>query len=186
MNILAISGSLRAASTNTQLLRAMALLAPAIVLTLYDGLAALPPYTPEQDHFHQPALGTSPAPVAHLRGQIAAADGVLFCTPEYAFGVPGSLKNALDWLVSSGELWRKPTAAVSASPGAGGGEKALASLVLTLSALEAAVPAGGTLSVPQVKTKLAAQGHLTDPSTIEALQTVLHALAEAAARPPEE
>ena len=114
-----------------------------------------------------------------LRGQLQAADGVLICTPEYAYGMPGSLKNALDWAVSSGEFYGKPVAAISASPSATGGERALASLLLTLTALAAAVPEGGTISVPFVGKKLNAAGEVTDPDTTQALRAVLDALARA-------
>ena len=107
------------------------------------------------------------------------ADGVLICTPEYAFGVPGSLKNALDWTVSSGEINEKPVAAISASPLYSGGDKAPASLLLTLTALGANVPDGGTLSIPGVKGKLDASGAVSDPVTARALGAVLDALAYA-------
>lgn len=107
INIIAISGSLRSASSNTALLRAAADLAPENVkITIYEGLDKLPYFSPELD-----GEGAIPPPtVAALRQQIKTADAVLFCTPEYAFGMPGVLKNALDWLVSSGEFVDKPTA----------------------------------------------------------------------------
>lgn len=119
MKIVAISGSLRAASSNTALVRAaLASPPPGVETMLYDGLASLPHFSPELDG------DAAPASVWNFRAQIASADGVLICTPEYAYGIPGSLKNALDWLVTSGELWRKPVAVLSASPSALGGEKA--------------------------------------------------------------
>ncbi len=172
MRIVAISGSLRAASTNTALVRAAAALAPAgMEVTIYDGLANLPHFSPELDG------DNAPAPARHLRGLLAEADGVLICTPEYAFGMPGSLKNALDWLVTSGELWRKPVAALSASPSALGGEKAHAALVLTLSALEAAIVGEASLLIPFVSTKVDKSGNVTDPATALALRASLDALA---------
>ena len=175
MNIVAISGSLRAASTNTALVRAAAALAPeGIDVAVYGGLAGLPHFSPELDG------DAAPAPVQALRALLAGADGVLVCTPEYAFGMPGSLKNALDWLVTSGELWRKPVAALSASPSARGGEKAHAALVLTLSALEAATVAEASLLVPFVSTKVDKNsGNVTDPATAQALRASLDALARA-------
>jgi len=174
MNIVAISGSLRAASTNTALVRAAAALAPeGIDVAVYGGLAGLPHFSPELDG------DAAPAPVQALRALLAGADGVLVCTPEYAFGMPGSLKNALDWLVTSGELWRKPVAALSASPSARGGEKAHAALVLTLSALEAATVAEASLLVPFVSTKVDKSGNVTDPATALALRASLDALARA-------
>ena len=91
-----ISGSLRTASTNTALVRAAAALAPdGVEVTVYDGLGDLPHFSPE--------LGEEDAPAARPKfcGECSAGlIGVLICTPEYAFGMPGSLKNALDWLVT--------------------------------------------------------------------------------------
>ncbi len=176
MKILAISGSLRAGSTNTALLRAAMTLAPAgMEITLYDGLVDLPHFSPELDGEN------APAPVKQWRGRLQEADGAVICTPEYAFGMPGSLKNALDWIVSSGELWRKPVAAISASPSALGGAKAHAALLLTLTAIEAEIVPDGLLTVPFVRTKLTAGGEITDPSTEQALRAVLAALGRAVA-----
>jgi chromate reductase len=116
MKILGISGSLRAASYNTALLRAAAELAPdGVELELYDGLEDLPPYNEDRD-------GDFPAPaVRRLREQIADADAVLFATPEYNGSVPGQLKNAVDWSSrprgKSAALWGKPAAVVGASSG---------------------------------------------------------------------
>ena len=176
MKIVAISGSLRAASSNTALVRAVLALAPPCVdAVFYDRQASLPYYSPELDG------GSLPDSVQDLRSVLAAADGVLICTPEYAYGIPGSLKNALDWLVSSGELWRKPVAVLSASPSALGGEKAHASLVLTLNALEAQVVEGASLQIPFVTTKLNTEKNVSDPATMAALEASLRALVEAIA-----
>jgi NAD(P)H-dependent FMN reductase len=99
------------------------------------------------------------------------ADGVLICTPEYAFGIPGVLKNALDWTVSSGELNEKPVAAISASPLYTGGEKALASLRLTLSALGA--EDGGHLSIPSLHKVFNGNKEIADPETLQSLSRLL-------------
>jgi len=174
MHILAISGSLRASSTNTTLVRAIMKLAPEhMEFTLYDGLGDLPHFSPDID------VEDAPPPVAALRRQLQAADGVLLCTPEYAYGVPGSLKNALDWTVSSGEFVGKPVVAISASPSFMGGEKAHASLLLTLTALSANIVEGGTLIIPLIRSKLNTHGNVSDSATAEALQSVLAALAQA-------
>jgi len=138
---------------------------------LYDGLGDLPHFSPERE---------PPDAVKRLRARLGSADGVLICTPEYAYGIPGSLKNALDWLVFSGELWRKPVAALSASPSARGGEQAHAALVLTLSALEAQVVEAASLQIPFVTTKLNAEKEVSDPATLAALAASLMALVEAA------
>lgn len=111
MRILAISGSLRAVSSNTALVQAAALLAPPNVeVILYTGLGELPHFNPDLD------TETPPSAVADFRAKLRAAAGVLICSPEYVHGVPGTLKNALDWIVSSGELMNKPLALVNISP----------------------------------------------------------------------
>src|SRR5579883_416079 len=172
MHIFAISGSLRASSTTTTLLRAIVALAPTNVeIGIYDGLDDLPHFSPDRDG------DDAPTSVRTLREQLRAADGVLICTPEYAYGMPGSLKNALDWTVSSGEFSFKPTAAVSASPHAAGGERALASLLLTLRAEGARVAEGATLSVPFVRKKMDEAGAIVDPETKQAVRGVLDAFA---------
>ena len=173
MHILAMSGSLRASSTNTRLLRATAPLAPEnMEIAIYDGLADLPHFSPDLDG------DDPPAPVHNLRKLLQAVDGVLICTPEYAFGVPGSLKNALDWMVSSGEFYGKPVAVISASPSPTGGDKAHASLLLTLTALGAHVPTGGKLMIPAISKKLNSNGEVSDLETRQALRSVLDALAQ--------
>jgi NAD(P)H-dependent FMN reductase len=176
MNILAISGSLRPTSTISTFLRATIALAPAaMAFTTWDGLGDLPHFTP--DLTDEPIMT-----VADLREQLLAADGVLICTPEYAYSMPGSLKNALEWTVSSGEFVGKPVAAISASPYQTGGERALASLMLTLTAVSAEIAEGGSLSVPFVRTKMDAAGSITDGETVQTLRSVLDALARTITR----
>jgi NAD(P)H-dependent FMN reductase len=110
MDILAISGSLRAASSNSVVIRAAALLAPPQVsVTAYTGLVSIPPFNPDDDG------DAVPPTVADLRSRIATAGAVLICSPEYAHGVPGVLKNALDWLVGGIEIVDKPVALINAS-----------------------------------------------------------------------
>src|SRR5690349_21363282 len=105
MRILAISGSLREGSSNTAVLQAAAALAPlGVEIILYDGLGRLPHFNPDLDGEN------AVAPVAEWRARLQSADGVLISSPEYAHGVPGSLKNALDWVVGSGEFVNKPVA----------------------------------------------------------------------------
>ena len=111
MKILAISGSLSSASSNGALLRALrAAASPPDSVTLFEALDDIPHFSPDREREHAPAA------VARLRDGIGAADAVLIATPEYAGGMPGSLKNALDWLVGSGELYERPVVVVSAAP----------------------------------------------------------------------
>lgn len=174
MRVLAISGSLRAGSSSTSLARALAKLAPpGTDVVLFDGLADIPPFDPDDDQ-----EGDVPPPaVAKLRTTLATADAVVISTPEYAFGVPGVLKNALDWTVASGDFADKPTAAISSSPSDLGGDKAHASLLLTLGAMQSKLVTGGGLIVPFVRKKLDAAGELTDADTIAALRAMLSELA---------
>jgi chromate reductase len=173
MHILAISGSLRPTSTISTFLRAtIALAPPTMQFTLYEGLGDLPHFTPD--------LTDAPIPaVAALRHQVGAADGVLICTPEYAYSMPGALKNAFEWTVSSGEFVGKPVAALSASPYPTGGERAHASLLLTLTAVSAAIVEDAARTVPLVRTKMDANGVITDAATAEELRAALDALARA-------
>ena len=131
-------------------------------------------------HNFSPELDTEssiPEPsVKSLRDQIKASDAVIFCTPEYALGMPGVLKNALDWLVSSGELYGKPTAILSASPLATGGDKANASLAQTLGVMTAKIT--DKIIIPVVKTKLDAEGNVIDPSLITILRKVIDSLTD--------
>jgi chromate reductase len=176
MKILAISGSLRATSTISTLLRATIALAPAgMEFTIYDGLADLPHFTPD-------LTDTPPPSVTDLREKLRAADGVLICTPEYAFSMPGSLKNAFEWTVSSADFMGKPVAAISASPYPTGGERAHASLLLTLTAVNAEIVEGASLTVPLVRTKMDTNGVISDEATIRALRSALDALAGAISR----
>jgi chromate reductase, NAD(P)H dehydrogenase (quinone) len=173
IKILAISGSLRSNSNNTILLRAIRELAPNnIQISISDSIGHLPHFNPELDR--QIPLPT----VQNWRTQLDEADGILFCTPEYAHGIPGVLKNALDWIVSSGEFMHKPTAVVSASPSIDGGEKANASLVQTLAVMMANLTAGSTLCIPAIAAKLTTQGKIVDPALTVSLQFLLNNLVE--------
>ncbi|MBB6109356.1 NAD(P)H-dependent FMN reductase [Mucilaginibacter lappiensis] len=164
--ILAISGSLRFGSSNHHILKYLATQVPADVnFTIYDELALIPPFDPGLDN------DSPPEPVANLRELLAAVDGVIICTPEYAFGVPGQLKNMLDWLVSSSSLVKKPVALITASLG---GEHAHASLLLTLGALNSSVIDGATLVISFIRSKINAEGHIIHQGTEESLKIVLH------------
>jgi NAD(P)H-dependent FMN reductase len=112
MRVLAISGSLRAASLNSALLRATARIAPPdFEVRVFDGIGALPLFNPDLEN-------SDPAPVAKLREQLLA-DAVLIASPEYAHGVTAIIKNALDWMVGNESFVNKPVALFNASPRAG-------------------------------------------------------------------
>lgn len=139
--ILTIPGSLRAHSTNTELLRAAALVAPdGVTVTMYDGLGTLPHFNPDVEE------GVLPAVVVELRSAIATADAVIICSPEYAHGVPGSLKNALDWLVGGPEMVGKRVALWHATTWSTHAPAQLAEILRTMSA-EVLVEAGLTINL---------------------------------------
>ncbi|QDK81483.1 NAD(P)H-dependent oxidoreductase [Spirosoma sp. KCTC 42546] len=174
MHILAISGSLRAASTNTSILRAVAELAPpTVTVTLYNGLDNLPHFSPERD------IDPAPEAVATLRNQLREADAVIICTPEYIHGMPGVLKNMLDWIASSGEFVYKPVGVISAGPSDTGGSRAHIALVHTMDVLTANLPEKASLSIPFVRTKLDVTGQVTDSILTQELRDVIDTLIEA-------
>lgn len=106
--------------------------------------------------------------VEQWRNQIQESDGVIICSPEYAFGVPGSLKNALDWTVSSGDFYHKPVALITASSV---GDKGHASLLQTLSAITAKMSDGTKLLIPFIRSKFNEKGEI-DPSTLSEIEKV--------------
>ncbi|TIS53910.1 MAG: NAD(P)H-dependent oxidoreductase [Mesorhizobium sp.] len=126
--ILAISGSLRAASTNSALIAALAANAPADCrVTVYDGLGRLPIFNPDDEDER------TPREAADLIDAVTRADGVIVSCPEYAHGVPGGMKNALDWLVSRDAAVGKPAMLVHASPRSLFARAALAEIMRTMS-----------------------------------------------------
>jgi NAD(P)H-dependent FMN reductase len=173
--VLLVSGSTRGASTNTALVRTAASCAPdGIAATEFLGLLALPHFNPDDD---QEPL---PAPVAELRAAIAAADAVLFCTPEYAGTLPGSFKNLLDWTVGGTEMTDKPVAWVNAAADARRGGGAHATLATVLGYVQARVVEDACLHVPVPRDAIGPDGRIADPATRGALAEVLRALSVAA------
>jgi len=173
LHVLAISGSLRAQSSNAELLRAAGLVDPsAVALSVFHGLGLLPHFNPDDDREES----VLPATVVQLRALVAAADALLISSPEYAHGVPGSLKNALDWLVSGPEMYGKPVGVLTASSQA---QHAPASLVETLRTMSAVVVEGAVRVVPLNGRKLDAEGILREPHLAGELREALDALGRA-------
>ena len=165
--IVAISGSLRDGSSSAALLRAAACVAPdGVELVFYDGMGDLPHFNPDLDA----EGGTPPEPVQRLRELLIGADAILICSPEYAHGVPGSLKNLLDWLVSVGELVGKPVALLNAAPV--GGDYAQNAILETLRTMNWRVVESASRIQPFVKRKGA-----PDAAALETLRQVVHTLA---------
>ncbi|WP_374309941.1 NADPH-dependent FMN reductase [Dongia sp.] len=171
LDILALSGSLRAASLNTALLRAAALLAPSgMEISIYDQLAALPAFNPDIDPSAAPA-------VMALLSRAAQADALLIACPEYARGIPGAFKNALDWLVGSPTFSGKPIALFNASQRATEAQAALR-LVLQTMALVIVEPASITVPLPgpdTTPTAIAADG-IAAPAIARALAAFADAI----------
>ena len=130
MVIFAISGSLREASANTQILNLLKPLLPKNTeFLMYQGVGKLPHYNSDFDQDNEPHQ------VKELRGMINRSSAVIISTPEYAHGIPGSLKNALDWLVSTTVLENKPVGLISGSSSEGSfAQKALIEVLKTMSA----------------------------------------------------
>jgi chromate reductase, NAD(P)H dehydrogenase (quinone) len=172
VKIVAISGSLRSGSSNSALLRAAARIAPdGVSIVLYDGLGGLPHFNPDDDREN----GAPPATVKELRRLLIEADGVLISSPEYAHGVPGVLKNMLDWLVSTGELAGKPVALLNASPS--GGRYAQESLLETLRTMNWRVIAEASRIEPFVRGRIA--GELVEEAALLSLTDSLASFARA-------
>jgi len=172
LRVLAISGSLRSASSNGALVHALSRVAPDIVdVSIYDGLAGVPAFNPDHD-------GESPAAaVSEFRSALQACDAVVISSPEYAHGVPGALKNALDWVVGSGELIEKPIALINVSPHS---TYAQASLKETLTVMSARVVPEASITVSLVGRKLDANGIAANRELSTALRSAMVSLSLAA------
>lgn len=169
-HMVAISGSLRAESSNKALLQAVIALAPeGTDIILYPSVGDLPHYNPDLER----AL---PAVVSDFRAQIGRADGLLISSPEYAHGVPGALKNALDWLVGGDEFISKPVALLNASPRA---THAQASLAETITTMSGRIIKEASVALPLLARKLDAAAIVADPEMSATLRKALSAFASA-------
>jgi NAD(P)H-dependent FMN reductase len=165
--IFALSGSTRSASVNLGLIKAVAQqYASQLTFDIFEGLEQLPQFNPDKD-----IPGDTILPeIAAMRQRMRAADGILICTPEYAMGLPGALKNALDWTVSSCEFSGKPVAVVTA---ASMGEKTHASLLGTLRIIEASVTDDCQLLIPFAQAKIGKEGIIKDTATAAQIQLLM-------------
>ena len=157
--IIAIPGSLSQRSANMNLINAIIeLYSNQLDIKIFQGLSKIPPFNPDLDN------ETPPEEVIQFRTQLKEADGILICTPEYAMGVPGTLKNAIDWTVSSMEFSDKPVALITASTS---GKKAHAALLDTLTVIEAKMTEQTQLLVSFVKIKVSKESKITDEKTLK-------------------
>jgi chromate reductase len=173
MRVLALSGSLRRTSLNSALLRAAARLAPAgTEVVVFDGMGTLPLFNPDLES-HVPAT------VSRFRLEVAAADGLLISSPEYAHGISGVMKNALDWLVSFEPFVNKAVAVLNASPRAHHADDALHEVLRTMSA---SIVPGASATIPLLGSGLDEDGIMRSPDMREAIATVFRSLEAVIAR----
>jgi chromate reductase, NAD(P)H dehydrogenase (quinone) len=169
--ILLVSGSTRSGSTNTALLRAaVAGAPPGVEASLYEGMTTLPHFNPDDD------VDPLPAPVAELRRRIAAADAVLFCTPEYAGALPGTFKNLLDWTVGGPEMYEKPVAWVNAAGLPTRAPRAHESLATVLRTIHAEIVAEACTHIAVPRGAVGPDGRVDDPEIRRRIADVLDAL----------
>jgi len=169
MKILALSGSLRTASINSAFLRAAAELSPVhIKVSVYTGLGALPLFNPDIE-------AAPPHPVRDFQAQVSASDAVLIASPEYAHGITGTIKNALDWLVGYEPFAGKRVAVVNTSSRARHADEALREI---LSTMAARIVDGASITIPLLGTHTNERAMLESPAVKQAIQQIWAALDE--------
>ena len=167
--ILAISGSTRKNSTNRLLINAIAEIMEGYFTILpYEGISLLPHFNPDQS-------SDAGFEVNDFRKQIRKSDAIMICTPEYAHGVPGSLKNAIDWTVGTSDFSGKIVMLITASSD---GKFGHSSMLEILKVIEAVVPPEIQLLIPFAKTKIHQNGVITDSRTKADVKAALNTLYE--------
>lgn len=168
-NILAISGSTRKRSTNEAILKVIAALyKDALDIHYYDAIDQLPHFNPDLDN---EAVAPS---VKDFRKLVEEAEGVIICTPEYVFSLPGALKNALEWTVSTTVFSHKPFAFIIASAH---GEKAFEALDLVMSTLlQNKIPEKSKLLIKGGRGKISKEGQIADPEVLREIRAVMNSL----------
>ncbi len=164
--ILAISGSTRRESVNLHILKAIAAIyRDQAAITIFNELDQLPHFNPDLD------TDDPPATVRSFRSQVEEADGVLICTPEYVYSLPGSLKNAVEWTVSTTLFTNKPTALITASSS---GNKAFEALQQLMSTIGAQISADTSLLIQAPKNKVNNEGMITDGQTLADIRALMN------------
>jgi chromate reductase, NAD(P)H dehydrogenase (quinone) len=167
LRILGLSGSLRTASLNTMVLRVAARIAPpTVTLEIHDGMGQLPLFNPDLEP-------SDPAPVAALRSRIIASDALVIASPEYAHGISGVLKNALDWMVGNESFVNKPVALFNTSPRASQAQAALREVLCTMSAR---IIEEACVAIPLLGSGLSDTGILQNREMTSAVIAALRAL----------
>lgn len=169
--ILAISGSTRENSSNLQILQNIKKITSEMYeIFIFDGLDKLPHFNPDLDNENQ-----LPPIITDFRNQISNSDGVIICTPEYVFSIPGSLKNALEWCVSTTIFTDKPTGIITASAS---GEKGHQQLQMILQTLGCKFNNDTAILIKGIKGKFNEQGDITDVETLDKIKNFLKCLNE--------
>ena len=173
MKILALSGSLRANSYNTSIVKHLQTLNKHV--EIYNGLGKLPLFNPDLD-IHTLEEDNSPKSVVEFRAKVREADVFVISTPEYAHQISGVLKNALDWLVSSDSIVDKPTVVISASTSAMGGDKAHTQLMALFKVISGNVLEDASLIVARVNKKIDKEGNVVDDGLKIGLERVMKSI----------
>ncbi len=166
--VLAIIGSTKEKSSNLNLVLEIANMAKEdLEIIIYDSITKLPHFDPDLDK------DNCPPEVTDFRIKIEEADGVIISSPEYVFSLPGSLKNALEWCVSTTIFYQKPIGLITA---AASGEMAHEQLIMIMKTLDAKFDSATTLHIKGVKSKFDAQFKLSDEETVQRLLAFKDAL----------
>ena len=163
MNILTISGSAQKESRNEQFLKAIPTVIAGHQFTHFNSITDFPLFNPQLDN-------TPPEIILSFKQQLVNADMVIISTPEYVYNIPAVLKNALEWITSSGELYNKKVIAITYTPNTPRGEKAMQSLLWSLQALSAKIIA--ELPLYQSDLKVSKDGTLQGDEAIESIKTL--------------
>ncbi len=168
IKILAISGSTKKNSSNESILKFISsFYQDQLEVEIYDGIDRLPHFNPDLDNKGVPKA------VLAFREKIVSADGVIICTPEYVFSLPGSLKNAIEWNVSTTNFSNKPVAIIVA---AASGEKAFEALELVMTTIESRIAEHSKLLIKVVKAKVDVNGRINDADTEDNIKKLVASL----------
>lgn len=169
MKILALSGSLRDQSYNKAAVEALSQVAPeGVAVNVFDGIRNLPLFNPDLEDERVLA-------VEHFKGALGCSDGLVIASPEYAHGISGVMKNALDWLVSGEEFICIPIMLINTSPRAHHAQDALREVVVTMSG---SIVESACLSLPLLGSGLNSTGILQDAELCASLQSHLRVFCE--------
>lgn len=164
IKLLALSGSLRKASYNTAALEALKQMAPEHIDIVIGNIGELPLFNPEREDESIPAL-------ENLKSALAEASGLIIASPEYAHGISGPMKNALDWLVSGDEFPHKPIMLINTSPRASHAQESLREVLITMSGI---IIESACVTLPLLGSGLDKNGIIANAELSHALQTALN------------